>query len=418
MLGTYELKKQYQQLRQELSHSLYQYDAACRVIARLVQERDLAREALANVKPGDVAVAAPAASAGPADVEMEMDEAPTGISQGTLAHIESIREELSAARRKRKTPDDWTTPEAVKGFKEQSKIANAHNAKPPGITSLDIDSTGSQVLTGGNDKNAQIHDATSGKKVADFKGHTKKITSVAFLESQGKDAMVLTASADSTVKMWSAEGGKNSMVQVFDGHTADVTGMSLHPSKRYMLTASSDSTWCFHDINLGKNLQKSVVAESLYSSIQVHPDGTLFATGSEDGVIRVWDIRTGAQAATLSEKLHTGRVGSLSFSENGYMLASSSESNVVPIWDLRHGKSSTTLKAGDDAKVLSVSWDHSGQYLAMAGTDVRVYHYLKKTWTHLSTFEDNMAEITAVKFSNKASHLIAAGLDRTIRIYG
>jgi pre-mRNA-processing factor 19 len=48
MLETYELKKQNQELQQELSHALYQHDAACRVIARLMVERDEAKKYVAS----------------------------------------------------------------------------------------------------------------------------------------------------------------------------------------------------------------------------------------------------------------------------------------------------------------------------------------------------------------------------------
>jgi pre-mRNA-processing factor 19 len=40
MLETYNLKKQLESTRQELSHSLFQYDAACRIIAKLLKEKE------------------------------------------------------------------------------------------------------------------------------------------------------------------------------------------------------------------------------------------------------------------------------------------------------------------------------------------------------------------------------------------
>lgn len=74
MLESLEIKKAFQSSRQELANALYREDAATRVIARLMKERDEARDALSSIQstvgfaPAPQAV--PEAAEGAGDVDM------------------------------------------------------------------------------------------------------------------------------------------------------------------------------------------------------------------------------------------------------------------------------------------------------------------------------------------------------------
>jgi WD40 repeat protein len=66
-------------------------------------------------------------------------------------------------------------------------------------------------------------------------------------------------------------------------------------------------------------------------SVAFSADGKAFASGGVGGTVRLWDLRTGAETATL--KGHTRLVNSVAFTPGGKLLASGSEDRMVWLRD-------------------------------------------------------------------------------------
>ena len=69
-----------------------------------------------------------------------------------------------------------------------------------------------------------------------------------------------------------------------------------------------------------------------YSTGAIDHAGRRFAAGTEDGVVRIWDVSTGLPLASIDG--HTRRVRSLAFDPTGTRLASTGDDGIVRVWSL------------------------------------------------------------------------------------
>ncbi|GLB36481.1 putative nuclear matrix protein NMP200 [Lyophyllum shimeji] len=416
VLQTFELKQQYNSTRQELSYALYAQDAASRVVARLIRERDAAREALANVQA--TMGIAPAAAGG--DVEMaEEAGAEEGLPASVVARIDETHQTLSAARKKRKTPPGYATVAEVKTFTAKHTIPSLHSPSPAGITSLAVSRLApSQFLTGGNDKIVQLYDRDTDKVLATLKGHTKKVNHVAFREQEGESTLLMSASADKTAKIWALDPTSQEYIpkSTIRTHKGELTGLAVHPTQTLLTLSSADKTYSIHDLTNFSQVFRSVPSDEPFTSLAIHPDGTLLALGTPASTIQIYDIRTGAIAASLSPPEGVPfTVHTLSFSENGYHLLSPDSLSSVAIWDLRKQKSTHTFSLGDDFKLNKVLYDPSAQFFGVAGNQgIRVYAH--KTWEELVRLEEG-GEVSDFEFGEQGKEIWGA-TGREVRIWG
>jgi len=389
VLETFALKQQYNSTRQELSYALYNNDAAARVVARLVRERDAAREALSNVQA--TLGVAPSASA-TEDVEMATDApAEEGLPQEVISRIDETHQTLSAARKKRKPPTGYATAAQIKTYSAKHTVPSLHSASPAGITSLVVSrSNPDHFLTGGNDKVLQLYDRSTDKVLASLKGHQKKINHVAFREKEGEPTLLLSGGADTIAKIWAHDEASEEYIpkSTIRTHKGEISGLAVHPTSTLLALSSIDKTYSLHDLSTFQQVYRSVTSDEPFTSLSIHPDGTLLALGTPASTIQIYDVRIGAIAASLTPPDATPfSIHTLSFSENGYHLLAPSSQSTVAVWDLRKQKAATTIDLGEDFKVNKVIYDVSAQFLGIAGNlGGRVY--MNKSWEELVRFEE------------------------------
>ncbi|XP_031780150.1 pre-mRNA-processing factor 19 [Nasonia vitripennis] len=416
MLHSFTLRQQLQTARQELSHALYQHDAACRVIARLTKEVTAAREALATLKPQagitQSGIPQPAIAAEAGGVAMQPNEQ-AGITDDIIQKLQEKATVLTQERKRRgrSVPEDLLSQESIRSFQTLASHPSLHSASIPGILALDIHAADtSKILTGGADKNATVFNKDTEQIIAVLKGHTKKVTKVIY---HPEEDVVMTASPDTTIRVWNVGTCQTSIL--LRAHDAPVTGLSLHPTGDYLLSSSLDQHWAFSDIRTGRLLTKVAGQGSQpLTTAQFHPDGLIFGTGTADSQVKIWDLKEQSNVANFPG--HSGPITAISFSENGYYLATAAEDSCVKLWDLRKLKNFKTLQLDESYEVKDICFDQSGTYLAVAGSDVRIY--LCKMWNELKILNDHTALATGVRFGKNAHYVASTSMDRTLKLYG
>jgi RND family efflux transporter MFP subunit len=150
------------------------------------------------------------------------------------------------------------------------------------------------------------------------------------------------------------------------------------------------------------------------STVDFSPDGKIVASGSNDGIINLWDVATGKNTATFPKQVEP--VISLVVGSGGKMLATAGPSGTIQLWDVDAGKVTATIQGHNSKGRLALSFSPDGKTLASGGHDNAVKLWSTATGDNVATFAMHRQPVLAVAFSPDGKLLASAAADKTIKI--
>lgn len=161
------------------------------------------------------------------------------------------------------------------------------------VTSVAITPDEKYVVTGSADKTVRLWDATTGKEVRKFIGHTGKVTGVAIVSDED-GTYIFSSSDDGTVREWDLEKGTE--IGQLVGHTGPVT--SVRSNGIIVVTTGADKTVRVWDASKRTEYKVLTGHTDVVTSADISYGGRFVATGSLDKTARLWDVTTGETLST------------------------------------------------------------------------------------------------------------------------
>jgi WD40 repeat protein len=264
-------------------------------------------------------------------------------------------------------------------------------------------------LSGSADSTIKLWDIQSGKEIRSFKGHTNEVTSVCF-SPDGRYA--LSGSYDKTLKLWDINNGKE--IRSFKGHAGPVYSVCFSPDGRYALSGSYDNTIKLWDFNNGKEIRSFKGHTYVVTSVSFSPDGRYALSGSLDNTLKLWDIQSGKEIRSF--KGHTHEVTSVCFSPDGRYALSGSIDKTLKLWDIQSGKEIKSFE-GHTGIVTSVCFSPDGRYALSGSADSTIKLWDIQSVKEIKSFEGHTDWVTSVCFSPDGRYALSGSADSTIKLW-
>ncbi|KZL51711.1 serine/threonine protein kinase [Nodularia spumigena CENA596] len=300
-----------------------------------------------------------------------------------------------------------------------------------GVYSVAFSPDGRTLASGGDYRVIKLWNLQTQQQISTYFDLTEDslslVSSVAFspdgrtLVSRSLDIL----STSRTIKLWNLQtqqefatltGHSDEDVLTIgpDGHILASGIVAISPDGRTLASGSFDGTIKLWNLQTQREIATLTGHSGSINSVAFSPDGRTLASGSWDNTIKLWNLQTQREIATLTG--HSGSINSVAFSPDGRTLASGSFDGTIKLWNLQTQREIATLTGHSDG-VISVAISPDGRTLASGSFDGTIKLWNLQTQREIATLTGHSGSINSVAFSPDGRALASGGKDGTIKLW-
>ncbi len=174
-----------------------------------------------------------------------------------------------------------------------------------------------------------------------------------------------------------------------------IYALAISPDNSLLLSGSFDGTVREWDLKTQKPLRTWQLGDTV-NAIQFSPDGETFVTADAGGKVQRWNTRTGKLEMTYPG--HAFLVTDAAISPDGEILATGSWDRTVKLWDFQTGTLLKTLR-GHNHPIQAIAFSPDGKGIVSADYDGFVKLWKVSTGRFIRAYAGNLFPVYRVLFS-------------------